>query len=701
MMKTLNPISCAVVAMCLAACSGGGSESGTNVFAGGPAAAASAATAASAAVSATMSLTLSSRVVTSATPAQVTATVVDGNGAPLEGKVVTFNTLGARGTFSATSGLTDATGKAVVALYPAANAGTGADTVSATASVFGTEISATQGFQLTATNVSITSFTSSVAAGSLLSAYGQADLTVAMTGAAAGAPVNVSISSLCAGKTKATLTPAIATTTNGVATFTYKDQGCGATDTADSLQVSIAGSTATKTLSIPLASPAVSSVKFSNASPEVIYLKGSGLNETSQVIFEVRDLAGNPLPNQDVTLEATTFAGGLTLDGGSVPVVKKSDSSGNVTVRVNSGTVPTPMRVKATLVASGISTVSSSLSIAVGLPSQLNFSLSQETFNIEGGNIDGSKNTYSIIASDRLGNPVPAGTAINFVAEGSQIEASAQTAIVSGLARTSVNFVSSEPRPDDRRVTILAYALGEESFLDANGNNIFDAGEAYQDLGSPFLNRAYDGVFNIATDQFFSLSSGGAPVTETTCAAIDSSKDPLNLLRPLPEAIPSRPGSCDAKWGRAYVRRAAETVLSYSTAQPYFTGSPGTATDTCGAPGNPVNLATDAKVARADFYRLECMRITGAGKAGFVSFLVADRNKFRLNPMPAGTTVSAVGTSGLSINSVGGTPVPSTLDATNSNLEFEFDDTTFSGVITVKFTTPKGISTAYGFSISR
>ena len=37
-------------------------------------------------------------------------------------------------------------------------------------------------------------------------------------------------------------------------------------------------------------------------------------------------------------------------------------------------------------------------------------------------------------------------------------------------------------------MTIFAYALGEESFVDANGNNLFETGETYTDLGEPFRN---------------------------------------------------------------------------------------------------------------------------------------------------------------------------------------------------------------------
>jgi hypothetical protein len=51
-----------------------------------------------------------------------------------------------------------------------------------------------------------------------------------------------------------------------------------------------------------------------------------------------------------------------------------------------------------------------------------------------------------------------------------------------------VRFCAASPRPADGRITILAYALGEESFIDTNGDNLFEAGEPFQDLGEPFRN---------------------------------------------------------------------------------------------------------------------------------------------------------------------------------------------------------------------
>jgi hypothetical protein len=45
------------------------------------------------------------------------------------------------------------------------------------------------------------------------------------------------------------------------------------------------------------------------------------------------------------------------------------------------------------------------------------------------------------------------------------------------------------------RSTILAYAIGEETFIDANGNGQYDAGEAFSDMPEAFIDHNEDGVF--------------------------------------------------------------------------------------------------------------------------------------------------------------------------------------------------------------
>lgn len=644
-----------------------------------------------------IALALSSSVVTGSAPAAVIATVKDATGAGVAGQVVKFSTVDGLGTFTVTSALTDAAGQASVSLTASAAGTSGADQVVATTTVNGTALQASQGFQLTAPNVSVASFTSDVG-GARLSAYGQTNLSVAVSGASSGSSVQLALTSTCVAKGKATLTPTSVTTTAGNASFTYRDAGCGATDTSDTVQVSVAGSAATRTLSIPLVSPSVASINFVSASPSAIYLRGSGLTETSSIAFRILDTAGNPLPNQGVRIEPTTLTGGLTLDGGSQAVTKLSDSSGLVNVVVNSGTVPTPVRVRATLVNSAISTVSSGLSVAVGLPSQLNFSLSQQALNIEGASIDGVGNTYSVIASDRLGNPVPEGTAINFVAEGGQIEASKQTTLVGGLSRVTANFISSSPRPPDGRVTVVAYALGEESFLDTNGNNVYDSGEAFQDLGNVYLSRTLDGNFNPANDQFIALSLPGAAAGARACA------DPGSALLAGSVEIPSQPQTCDAVWGRSYVRRAIETVFSTSSARPLWAAAPvgGLFPLAGNCPSVTLNTWYDAtgNLLSSRLYNFGGSALYNLPSVGILSFIVADSNSVRLNPMAAKTTIEATATDGLTVSVAGGSPVPSTNTASFATLSYAFGEDVNSGVISVSFTSPSGARTTVSQAVA-
>lgn len=651
-----------------------------------------------------LTLALSSNAITSSTPANVTATLLDSAGKPVPSSVVAFASVSGLGTFSAPSALTDSAGQAQVILYPASNASRGADYVQASATVSGVDVSTKTGFSVTPTNVTITSFTSGLGAGRL-SAYGQTSLDVTLGGTVSGTPVTLTLSSVCATKSKATLVPATVTTTSGSATFTYRDNQCGATDAADTVTVTVSGST-TSSLQIPLTAPSAGSMGFVSATPEVIYLRGSGLVEVSDVIFVVKDQAGNPLPGKAVTMTPTTMVGGITIDtlpvngDGSFPTVTKtSDSNGQVSVKIRSGTVPTPVRVKATLVETGAATVSSNLSVAVGLPAQLNFSLSQATINIEGMTRDGTKNTYTVIASDRMGNPVPAGTTVNFVAEGGQIASQGFTAMSNGLASTTVNFQSAEPRPADGRVTILAYALGEESFLDTNGDNVYATGEAYQDLGAVFLSRRYSANYNAArSDQFIKGTDTGA------CTAVG------NPLLNRDASIPSKAASCDGRWSNTgYVRRAAETVFSTSASRLLWRRSAAGQINTSDVSGDLDGRCTALDIVTADdgftstttrFFRLGGVGIYHVAKKGSLSFLVADANDNRLNPMPAGTVVTAVGSDGLSILVAGGTPVANTSEATLGTVTYAFADGTTAGSVTITTTSPAGLASSWTFYLT-
>lgn len=632
----------------------------------------------------TLSLSLSSNTVSSANPAVVTATLLDAAGKGVPNRVVGFTTLRGLGSLSLATALTDGNGQAMVSLAPASSTTSGADDVVANVILGGTNLQSTQGFQLQVARVTLSRFASSVGTATL-SPYGQASLTVTVDGASAGSPVSVVIGSACLTAGKATVSPATFTATSAVTTVQYKDNGCGALQNVDKLQASIAGSAAAPLLlDIGLGSPSISSLSFVEASPTVIFLKGSGFGEVSTVSFELRDFAGNPLPNQDIVLSLVSNAGGVTIEGGPGPVTQRTNGAGRVSVRVNSGTVPTPIRVVASASQGAIQTVSSALSVGVGLPSQLNFSLSQTTANIEGFNLDGTPNAYTVIASDRNGNPVPAATSINFVTESGQIEAIRQTTVTQGLSRTSANFISASPRPADGRLTVTAYALGEESFLDQNGNNVYDAGEPFEDLGDIFKDRNFDGLFDRTSDETIALGLTGS----SACLL------PNNAL--LPRTAASVPGTCDGRWGRAYVRRSIETVLSTSAADLLWLAGNGPTANV-----STVALTTGPNTGTTTFRQVAGSSLASAGAAGTLSFIVRDRNELRLNPVAAGSIITVSATEGLTVTLLGGSPVANTTEATIAALRYEFAATASSGLVTIRVTSPSGVGTAFTVPITK
>ncbi|MET0382830.1 MAG: Ig-like domain-containing protein [Burkholderiaceae bacterium] len=707
MKKWLMMAAALAVSVTLGGCSAGGKEQPTVTTPGG-----------GVTTVPTVTVALSSTTVTSGQPATVKATVVDASKKPVSGIVVTFSANSAVGLLNPTSALTDATGVATTTLSPASSTTTGADTVTASVTVDSTAYAGSTGYQLSATSAAISSFTAETGA-TALSAYGQTLLNLTMTGVSVTAPVSLSLTSNCVAAGKATISPSTVAATVNTVQFTYKDTGgCGSQLASDTVTVNVGGSATSSTANVVLTSPTANSVTFTSAIPAQIYLKGSGNAESSTVKFKVVDTAGNALPGQAVTLTLSSYAGGLLLDqkdeadltGADVTRhdVQTSDSNGFVTAIVNSGTVPTPVRVIAKL-ASGVSTVSSALSVVTGLPSQLNFSLSQATFNIEGASHDGVANTYTIIASDRSGNPVADGTSVILWAEGGSIQGTTTTTTVNGTSVAHAQFVTAEPRPADGRVTVLAYAIGEESFVDTTGTNVYvptptNGPTNFQDLGDVVKSKLYDGHYDAVNDEVVSLSGSGASVSTNAC--VDNSNTYAQFA--LDRSIPNKPATCDAVWSsKTYVRRDVETVFSSSTPHALWrTNSPATGQglDTnCTtmtiftAPSAYTNPALKTKY--YDINGHDTWYTAGIG-SGTIDIIAADDNAIRLNPMPAGTTISAASlTDGLAVNVVAGSPVASTATAPTATFSYKFTTAT-AGIMTLTFTTPLGISHTYTFGIN-
>lgn len=259
-------------------------------------------------------------------------------------------------------------------------------------------------------------------------------------------------------------------------------------------------------LSATAADGSAASIKFISADTTNIALKGTGgfgRPEFSTLKFQVFDNAGKAVAGAPVNFvfsdsNAPQTVGGLTL----LPSAT-SEGDGFMTTVVSAGTIPTSVRVVASI-GGGITTLSNILVISTGVPDQNHFSLATETGNCEGMDVDQTCSFVTATLGDHFGNPAPDGTAINFTTSGGVIGASCVTgslpppgatpnictpqtcqttnsAIGPGSGTCTVLLRASNPRPANGRVTVLAYAVGEENFFDSNGNNTYDTGDTFSD----------------------------------------------------------------------------------------------------------------------------------------------------------------------------------------------------------------------------
>ncbi len=366
-----------------------------------------------------------------------------------------------------------------------------------------------------------------------LAAGGSTTIAVTLVnqnGAARTEDFNVTFSSPCVSQGLATITSPV-TSSDGQAQATYTAQGCSGEDTitasaiSNGTQVSAGGV-------ITVTAAELGSLRFISADPDNIALRGAGgagRQETSTVIFQVRDTSGGPVRGQLVRFDLSTRVGGIELSSAAAC----SSADGNVQTVVQAGTVPTVVRVTAQLVsgereagevcdstANGGTNVGSSqsdeLTISTGVPDFDSVSLSASVLNPEGLNIDGTLSNITMRMADRANNPVPDGTAVQFQTEGGSIRGSCNT--VDGSC--TVVWNSQNPRPAEQgfsnagRANILAFAIGEENFFDLNSNGVFDGEptdqfnvsgdpQPQQDIGEAWRDDNENGEFDDSVPEPF------------------------------------------------------------------------------------------------------------------------------------------------------------------------------------------------------
>ncbi len=542
------------------------------------------------------------------TTATITALVRDANNNLIAGIAVSFTPTS--GGVAVTQATTDTSGEAKATLSTAGDSSLRSITVTATASgktanvavqvVSGSTSGSVQmgspagpGFQASVIGISSTT----------LSAGGSASLTVALQqsdGTLYTQAATITFNSTCAAQGLATITSPV-TTSSGVATTTYSAKGCSGSD-----QITATATVGSNSLSasgaVTVAAAAIGSIVYKSATPTIIALRGSGSTarpETSTVIFQVVGSSGGPTAGAQVGFALNTAVGGISVDQGPVT----SDASGSVQTTVRGGTVATPVRVTATVLNTTpvISTQSNQLSVSTGVPTQNAFSLAVTCPNVEALNIDGVTVGVTARLADRFSNPVADGTAVSFRSQGGIIQPQCTTTTVateSGVC--TVNWTSANPRPTvglggrQGRSTLFATAIGEEAFVDANGNGAFDPGETFTDLAERYEDDNGDGVY-ATSEPFYDFNNNGV-------------RDPADGI--FNGVLCNDPARCDANKSSTGISTNNLIIMSGSSPN-----------NLAPAPGS--TLATGSKA---------------NGLSPAYIFTIADVNN---NPMPAGTTVTA------------------------------------------------------------
>ena len=631
--------------------------------------------------------------ITAANPGRVTAVVTG----ITQAVIVTFST--DIGSIPVPTAITDASGSASVDVLAGPALGAGTITASITSGESGTIV-----FAVGATNVQMGSgnpFTSGVAVVGTpqISAGGTTTVSVVIVddnGNLFTDAVDVNFSSSCSSATTPTaILGSPIGTVNGAATSTYLAQGCVGDDPIN-VTANAGGINLSATASVNVLPADVGSIEFVSATPENIAIQGAGGlggSESSTVIFRVKDTNDNPVNGRLVDFSLNTQVGGIVIN----PISATTNSNGEVQTVINSGTVATTVRVTASINGSTplISSQSSNLVVSTGIPDQDSFTLAADVLNPEGWDIVGTTVNVTARLADAFNNPVPDGTAVSFSTEGGSIEPSCVTA----NGACTVVWTSQNPRPEGQtlagngaspevsntlgqkfggRATIIATAIGEESFPDANGNGRFDAAEVAAfsgtnisglpyDLDEAFVDHNEDGVFNPSLG---GGQAGGELETFTDFNNDSAFTQADTLYNGVLCSIPAHAG-CSA--GQQSLNVRAQLVLIMA--------------------GSNANLVVDRTIDSPADDDNDTDLILVGDSTGIASVIVADLHN---QPMPTGTTIKFTS----SVGSIVGT---STFTWPNDNhnggrifaVTVKGETQPKSGFLNVEVETPSGLITIF------
>ncbi|GAA5213001.1 Ig-like domain-containing protein [Corallincola platygyrae] len=659
--------------------------------------------------------------ISNAQPGSLLVTVTqEGSSTPIADALVNVVTTIGRLSPSNGSVITNSAGQAVVDILADTEVGAGEYTVT----VQGEQV--TRAFQVGAADIVLaaTPRTASLPAGSstvidieVFEADGVTPYTETLT---------LELSSACqiAGTSEID-SPVV--TINGLANSTYTAAGCVGTDRVE-VSALTGGRTVSQTIDLVVAPASVGAIQFIGVSEEFIAIQQAGGLErptTSIVTFRLLDANDNPVANRELEFSLSSGNGDVSI----APLAAFTDSNGYARTTVTSGTVPTPVRVATTYSEGGevvASNVSDKIIVSTGLADNNSFTLAVSDHNPEGLQLSGTEVVVTAYAADHFNNPVPDGTTVFFTSEGGAVEPSCQTEngtcsvtwrsqnprpLASGDPRYSVGFDfentlvdagctnawgapgpclnneiltvgTATTGPQGARSGIMAFILGEESFLDANNNGQFDDGEYFVPLGDAFVdhneNLGSTATVADAYDEDTSAAQAATSGTDLNGGELEEFFD-----NPIPEAADG-----------VYTPPADPATARY---QGTLCSDAARAAGHCAVPAVHARAHNTIVMAgsTAYFRVLESDTLTDIAYLDLfnnptdsVEVVISD---ILNNPMPSGSSVN-ITVSGATLLSSGSSTYPDTTGVTSFGISVKRpDDPDGDGLAVVTITTPSGV----------
>lgn len=212
-------------------------------------------------------------------------------------------------------------------------------------------------------------------------------------------------------------------------------------------------------------------INFLSAIPadKSIVIKGAGGNgrtESALLTFMVVDKANAGVAGVKINFE-TISTQPVTLTS----VTGTTDVDGKVVATLNSGADPTTVRVTATVQGTAINTISDTLTVTTGQPTQIAMTLAHEKWNVEGINYVGETNKITVFMADASGGVVANGTQIVFTTDSGAIVGDGGTNDTARCLTTNgaCSVVWRSQNPAKSVVTVFATATVAPTIATPNG----------------------------------------------------------------------------------------------------------------------------------------------------------------------------------------------------------------------------------------